>query len=909
MKIRKKVSLKNSIFNICGIMLVVTIILYLIGANSMLRIINKEMDIQNEVLIDFMVDQIQDTVELPLDLIKNVNSMINDQDTLDGEIVTRYLETIQKSYSYFTDIHIIDRDGYVVNTAPYDKNYIGYSVVNEPFYLKGSSGQETWSEVYISSLNGNPTLSASILYDNYMIVVDLDLLSLPITLDYGDRFNNVKEILILDQWGTYIVANDYNAVESRLRYHMFDEMDMSNNSEIANFNNKFKIGYKKIEELNWYVIFEFDYSDVYKELYIFVIELFLVWLVLGVFVTLNLKKYFKQVNEELGLLQNRANIIIKNETAQKNHHIDLKFKEFSELNYDFSLMLEKIEDRENEIKKINLNLEETVVERTKDLNASNKKLKNEIQERKKIEEKIKSINENLDQQVKERTEQLVFLNSVLERSVIKAEEANDAKTRFLSVMSHEMRTPLNGIMGFLQLLEATDLSNGQNEIIVTIKNSSKMLLNLINEILDVEKYAAGKMIFNEENVVLKDCFKETLNHYELLAKNKGLYFDLNFHNDMNFNVNVDKTKLNQLIGNLLSNALKFTSVGGIKLTLKSITNSSEVEVFLTISDTGIGIKEEVKPYLFSPFTQADASIASSFGGTGLGLTICKEIVNYYHGSIDYQSTYGRGTTFHIQMTLPTILDLKNTIVEEAPEEISINKLQKVNSILVVEDNLVNLKLVVMFIEKYDIYYEIAMNGLEAVEKTLKHHFDLILMDCQMPVMDGFEATKNIRQHCKDTKIIAMTAYSSDAEKMRCLDSGMDEVITKPIDLEKLSTVFGVEKLKYDKKNSDESGLTIYDVVNKLQDLLKFDFDSCLEIINTYISQVSKAFIEIDNCLMNRDYVTLKNLMHQLKGASGAVHIDELWDMFERTEKLIEEDNIDEFIFIINRIKSNKIFAL
>jgi len=907
---KAKTNLKSKIFYLSGIVLLVFILLYIIVVNVMYQMIDKELRSNNESMITIAVDQIQDVVELPVEMIDHVNFLIKDKDALDGQVVTNYLETIQKSYSYFTNIHIISRDGFILNTAPYDPSVIGDSVIYEPYYIKSDFGGQHWSEVYMSADSGTPTLSVTIQKEGYLIVADLDLLSLPINLNQNSYFDEIKNISILDQWGSYIVADNYEKVKARERFELFDILNSNDLASRDNISKKYHIGFRKIENMNWYIVFEFDYSKAYSNLNRFMVALFIIWGLLGSFMINYLRRYFKQVNGELSFLQARANAIINNNYDQKEFQGELNFKELNCLNNDFTVMMKTIEDREDKIISINNSLEKTVVDRTKDLEETNLQLEEEIQERENTEQEIIRINETLDQQVTERTEQLEFLNCVLEQSVLKAEEASEAKTRFLSIMSHEMRTPLNGIIGFLQILETTEISSEQEDIITTMNSSSRILLDLINDILEVEKYSAGKMIFDEDEIDLKQVIKESVNYYETLARNKNLTFEVEFWQDNDIRVLADMTKLKQLIGNLLSNALKFTASGTIKIICNAKINYHIAEVHISVIDTGIGMKDEVKPYLFTPFTQADSSIAGLYGGSGLGLTICKEIVNHYNGSIDYASTYGKGTTFNVDLKLSVVENYEDLGFQYSvkPQQNIVEN--EVTSVLVAEDNIVNQKLMNKFLQNSKLDYEIAVNGLEAVTKAQNKHFDVILMDCQMPIMDGIEATRRIRQQSSQkVRIIAMTAYASKEDKKHCLEAGMDDVITKPVDLKALAKMLGIEDVmnKHVVPPKKDHNLTVTKDATNLMEKIRFDYDTCLDLVNTYIEQAQKGFNEIEEYMNEGNYKRVGNILHQLKGASGSIYMERFGRRYERAEILLREECFDEVMICIDEIKMDPLF--
>lgn len=919
MKIKNKVSLQNRIFNLIGIVIAIILAFCIIITVTMRQMAQNNIRIQNEAMLHIVTDQIEDTIQTPVELIRNIKDLITDQYPLDGEVLTDYLGTIRKSYSYLSEIHIIDKEGRIINTAPFDSSLIGNSVIFEPYYKVGQIGDDHWSEVYISSNSGAPTISLTITEADYMIVADFNLSELPITLN-GGLFDKIQHISVLDQWGTYIVADDYGKVEARFRYEFFDALHLNDPVTGEGINERYNVGYKKIEGLNWYIILEFDNGKSYQNLNGFMLLIFLLWSLMGFTAYLFLRRYFKDVKRELHMLQERAISFLHRATnpdsAVSEEPVELKFLELSHLYDDFSIMMNMILERQTEILTINSNLERLVSERTRNLEEINAQLEEEIQEREKAEEEVRSINESLDQQVKNRTQELEFLNGALQRSVQVAEQANEAKSRFLSIMSHEMRTPLNGILGFLQILASTTLDMEQEEIVSFINGSSKTLLELINDILEVEKYSAGKMIFDEEVINLKNTFEESFKQYQVLIRNKGLEFAVESTEELDIEVKADPMKLKQLIGNLLNNALKFTSEGRIQVRFKGITEDNRINLQIAVSDTGIGIKEEVRQYLFTPYTQADSKIALEFGGTGLGLAICKEIVSYYGGEIYFDSKYGEGTTFYVKLLLA-----KATVTVGKTEEISTYSRTGTDtdsiykSILVAEDNAINQRLISIYLQKLNIEFMIANNGQEALELLHRKEFDLVLMDCQMPVMDGFEAARRIREEFGySLKIIAMTAYTSQEDQERCKKSGMDEYLSKPIDLLKLANMIGVSDLPQDVKQLlDPVPTDLKGKIDKearlLMQKLPFDYDVCYELIETYIRQMQAGFQEFDRCIEQKDYVKLGRKVHELKGASGAARQDIIMKRLEKVEQLIAKNQSADIIACLDKIKEEPLFKI
>lgn len=566
------------------------------------------------------------------------------------------------------------------------------------------------------------------------------------------------------------------------------------------------------------------------------------------------------------------------------------------------------ENKDYEVETSRLN-EELLLE-SKKLSKINITLQEEIEERKEAELKIKEINDSLDQTIKERTNELELLSKMYQKVAVDAEAASDAKSQFLSIMSHEMRTPLNAIMGFLQMLETTDLNDEQKEYSLIIKNSSDTLLHLINDILDAEKYTAGKMKFSEDTFNLMDTLSSAASPFRLLIQRKNLRFNLNLDDSLDVSVKGDESKIIQLVHNFLSNALKFTNEGMITVDAKAKDIKGKTKLFMTVSDTGIGIPEKYQGQLFSPFTQADEHIQKVYGGTGLGLTICSNIVSNYGGSINYESKLNQGTSFIIQMTFDRNDDGLSTSIIRYSENSHPDNQYFTGTLLVAEDNEVNQKLMKSFLSEYDLTLLMASNGLEAVEITRENQVDIILMDYQMPIMSGLEAASIIKdEQGNSVEIIALTAYASESDRQACLDHGMTSFFTKPVDLKSLA-----QKLKLkastngNSKTENKRAKLIDDEVKHLMTELDFDYDTCKELIDTFILVTKDEMAKVPNYLDDHDYDKLLNKLHKLKGSAGTIRIARFRTKFEKAEQLAKDEDYENLRALLDTIMDDPLFT-
>lgn len=626
-----------------------------------------------------------------------------------------------------------------------------------------------------------------------------------------------------------------------------------------------------------------------------------------------------------------------------------------------------------------------------------------------------------------------------------AEESNLAKSYFLANMSHEIRTPMNGILGFLQLLENTTLTDEQLDYINIMKSSTDTLLNLINDILDVSKIEAGKIELENIGFNLRSTLEGGINPLLVKADEKGLDINILLRSEVPQYVKGDPTRLKQIITNLVSNAVKFTEKGEILLKVDIVDKKENIAyIKFSIKDTGIGLTDEITEKLFSPFVQADSSSTRKYGGTGLGLTICKSYVEAMGGKIHVESEEGKGSIFSFtvaleisneiqdlpkidfdilkgkrimivdnnktnRMVLKIILQETGCIVDmvnSAEEAISIllkedknafnailvdynmpnmngadlaaalkaipstkdiplilitsvgvkgeakraqesgfiayltkpyKKIELLNcismvvgeknfnkeseksfitrhtikeaeynkrtKILLVEDNEVNCKLFTKLLQSNGYNCDIAMNGEEALRAYVNKDYDLIFMDCQMPVMDGYEATRKIRElegGKKHTPIIAITAYSMQGDREKCIQAGMDDYISKPISLKEVYRVL-MENIKMEKNEADSNSL----ILNSM-DIFYHDTgiskEDSKELYDEYIKQLPEYINEIREAIGIEDYGMIKKLSHKLKGASGNLRISPAYDLSKKLEEYAGKEEKIQCSKIIDEIE-------
>jgi len=489
------------------------------------------------------------------------------------------------------------------------------------------------------------------------------------------------------------------------------------------------------------------------------------------------------------------------------------------------------------------------------------------------------------------------LKSEKEKSDALAKEAmklSKAKSRFLANMSHEIRTPMNGIVGFLSLIENESYQNQEElkQFVHNAKMSAESLLDTINAVLDLSKIEAGKIELEYLNFNLKKVVTQAISIVSPKAKEKSLNISYEVPEDKNLNFIGDPTRIRQIFLNLLSNAIKFTKEGEIKIVVKtSEIEEGKVRISNSIFDSGIGIPADKIKELFKPFSQITGAEGSSLGGTGLGLVICKEFTNLMEGDITVNSIEGEGSRFDFHLVVQeqevdkfqkqseeekdTSAEIEETKFTDADIKLHIPK-RKGFKILLAEDNLINQKVVIRTLNSAGYEVDAVMNGEQAVRAHTQNHYDLVLMDVQMPDVDGFAATKMIRA-LKDPKnkvpIIAITAHALVGDRERCIEAGMDEYVPKPIVAREIIRLIDhFMKIDY----SDDIKLK-----DEVYDLRLFDFERLKQIslgdavfekdlLGDYLVDAEQKLQSLRELHLSGEVMKIVDIAHTLKGSSYSV---------------------------------------
>jgi len=521
----------------------------------------------------------------------------------------------------------------------------------------------------------------------------------------------------------------------------------------------------------------------------------------------------------------------------------------------------------------------------------------------------------------------------LKLAKIAAEKANQAKSEFLANMSHEIRNPMNAIIGLSNLASKTDLSVQQSDYITKIKYSAQSLLRIINDILDFSKIESGKLTVEKIPFNLGEILTHLSNMIHLKTENQDIEFILNIAPDIPMHLKGDPVRLEQVLRNLTENAVKFTNQGQIILNIEmyeSISKSHDQQVMIefSVQDTGIGMTDDEMTKLFKPFSQVDTSITRKYGGTGLGLTISKRLIHMMDGDIYVRSEYGKGSIFTFTATfnlqIDSVEESKHSSDHSKSDTSKPHRLKHIqgSNILLVEDNDINQQVTTELLKSSGLLVTVAKNGKDAIQKVNESSFDCVLMDVNMPVMDGLTATRAIRKNEKhhNLPIIGVTAHAVTGYREKCLDAGMNDYVTKPIHPSRLFSAL-LTWIKPSQKSvanvPQRIDLEKHTDIILPETLAGFDMASGLsrvdgntkiywELLSQFSQELLTKIEKIQDAIHNQALDEARFIVHSLKGSSGSLGANILQQsVIELEQALVEtqKKKIEQKFIIFKEIAS------
>ncbi|NMH60115.1 ATP-binding protein [Alteromonas ponticola] len=677
-----------------------------------------------------------------------------------NEAITQYLQSLAVNQPHFLTFLVANEQGEITNSYPPDLKIkaeeLGYnSVAARPYFSQVQATEKPYlSNAFQGKGFGNDlivAISSPIMVEKQLAGIVEGSLSLSSFAQFDKQQIPGFAVIIEDAAQNVVYASERLALTPLMPV----EYEACLNERCAHGvrlkENDWLGSRRGVSQTNWHVRLLYDFSRF--------TDTFNTWLLLALGVLLCLALLSVLVGHILATVF----------TAPMNNLVRY-FESFAPDSQSVGVLPQRKRFYVVEINQLNeafSNLQERLINAFKDLAQSRL-------EQKVLNKQLRALNISLEEKVEEKTQSL-------KEALDKAKSANESKSQFLANMSHEIRTPMNGILGSCENLLEMPLPDGVSKKIEVIHYSASHLLSILNSILDWSKIEAGKMTLDEHSFSMRTLVDSVLFLNSQAAQRKNVLLRCTVNESVPEHLLGDGGKLNQIINNLLSNAIKFTQSGTVSINV----SFSDDQLQISIADSGIGMSKEQLARIFDQFEQADSSTTRVYGGTGLGLSITSKLIELMGGTIQVTSKLRQGTTFTVSIPFSQDVNLANANVPVLP-----HLPQKLN-VLLVEDNHINAEIVADIIKSQKWVLLWAKDGQQALDVLSKHHFDLILMDCQMPVMDGLEASRQIRARTDDKAlipIIALTANAFEEDKQACHEAGMDAHLAKPFKKEQLLNV-------------------------------------------------------------------------------------------------------------------------
>ncbi len=787
----KKISLRTMLLlNFVVVAIFPIIIIGFVSLRNFTFSMQDEITNKNFLLARSLTGEVERFLDEPLDILIRIEDIIDKKEMIPEAKINDYLDSIVDNSDIYDLIQIVDQNGIIKHLAPFDQDILEVSISGHEYYkITKEINSPYWSRTFISPQTGRPTLTLSMPFKKGMIIGHLNLEALNSIIDNVNLGIN-SYAAVTDNNGITIGHLNPTLVSERFSLHSLKPIQSGMSGIEGTFLYKFNgLEYlgsvSVVEHTHWVVLVAQSVDIAFAP-----IEKIRNFIFAGIICSIGIALFIaviilKRTLKPLYQLTKESKRI-----AEGDYNFNLHptgYREFNELLHSFTIMVSAIKARNDE---------------------------------------LHDARDKLEQRVEERTAQLIKMKEQAESAKASAEQANAAKSLFLTNMSHEIRTPMNAILGFSEILSTKTKDYVMLHYIDSIQNSGRALLKLINNILDLSRIEAGKIILEYSAVPLRSFIEEITGFFFHITTEKGIEFIVDAEVDLPDVIRIDRIRLRQILINLIGNSVKFTETGYIKLSVSAERvredNFNEINLLISIEDSGIGIPEDKFQSVFDEFEQLNENSILINDGTGLGLTIVKQLVEALNGKISVKSVVNKGSIFRISLFNITILS-EDDIVKNDNEISDFTRIRFMKAkILIVDDIKQNRELIMGYLEDFDFSLFETDNGHDAIKLTGELKPDLILLDMKMPETDGYEVIKELRADKKydSIKIIAITAHAmknDEAEIKGITDSYLKKPITRTELLNEIRKYIPVCDTEFDDfvlPPTHEQLLILSDLINK-----------------------------------------------------------------------------------------------